>query len=339
MRNKDRNGFCVWIAGGSGRVRHEWDCGGSAFRRPRVVYSVSSAGAWTGRMERKEMRLSACEVQGREVKGRESGLMMEWAVGDKRASRLGVPLGDTFRNGDGLDKAGTPPRVSSKERKRPQKTGNSNGGIVREFTGVAKKVKLNGGPPRDGSSARQPPTYDKARGKNEKLKQEEGPIGGQRTSVVSKPQVANVEGESEDPALQFPDELVPSLDLIGQSLDLHEEESEPEVDISGSEDEIGDEEDEDERDEDVEPRLRRTGRRPRSTASKRVRSKPSEDSFATYMTEIRRHDMLEHIEEVQLAKHVQVLMRLNAARERLSKKLKRPPTITEWANSVKLVRF
>ncbi|KAF6002943.1 hypothetical protein F1559_001213 [Cyanidiococcus yangmingshanensis] len=60
------------------------------------------------------------------------------------------------------------------------------------------------------------------------------------------------------------------------------------------------------------------------------------DSLYDYLDEIRRYELIEHEEEVALAREIQELNRMEEKRQDLEKRLRRPPTHHEWAQALKL---
>eukprot|EP00166_Cyanidium_caldarium_P003422 ctg_333.g163 len=79
-----------------------------------------------------------------------------------------------------------------------------------------------------------------------------------------------------------------------------------------------------------------TAPRSRRRARRRALQPLSTDSFRRYMGEIRRIDLLQHEEEIELARAVQQLQRLEQVRAQLTQQLGRPPNMPEWARAAEL---
>jgi RNA polymerase primary sigma factor len=63
--------------------------------------------------------------------------------------------------------------------------------------------------------------------------------------------------------------------------------------------------------------------------------RPRRDSLYDYLDEIRRYELIEHEEEIALAREIQELNRMEQKRQELEKKLQRAPTHQEWAQAMK----
>ena len=79
-----------------------------------------------------------------------------------------------------------------------------------------------------------------------------------------------------------------------------------------------------------------TAPRSRRRARRRALQPLSTDSFRRYMGEIRRIDLLQHEEEIELARAVQQLQRLEQVRAQLTQQLGRPPSMPEWAQAAEV---
>jgi len=73
-----------------------------------------------------------------------------------------------------------------------------------------------------------------------------------------------------------------------------------------------------------------------SSSSSSAGERQNRDSLFDYLDEIRRYQLIEHEEEVALAREVQHLNRIEEKRQDLEKMLHRPPTSQEWARALNM---